>query len=147
MAVTIRKAEPEDIDAVYGLICELEQRAGNPSDFSAFTAVYHKNIVDRSILYLVAMDGGSPVGFGSLHIQLLLHHVAPVAEVQELVVKAGYRGSGVGHALIDALEGEAKARGCVLLEVCCNQKREASNAFYGRVGFLKSHYKHTKALQ
>lgn len=140
----LRRADENDLNAVYELICELERGGDEKIGLSAFTPVYIRNIKDETVVYLVAGDNGKTVGFGSMHVQQLLHHCGPIAEVQELVVADGCRGKGIGVMLLDALEAEARRRGCLQIELCCNQKRIASNEFYGRRGFLKSHFKHTK---
>lgn len=140
----LRRAAESDLDIVYALVCELERGGDENMNLSAFAPVYLRNAGDENVVYLVAEDEGKTVGFGSMHVQSLLHHCGFVAEVQELVVAEGCRGRGVGMLLLNELEAEARRRGCRQIELCCNMKRMESNEFYGRRGFLKSHFKHTK---
>ena len=139
----LRKAESHDLDAVYALICELEQGGDEHFTFEAFAPVYLRNAADDNVVYLIAEEDGKSIAFGSMHVQWLLHHAGPVAEVQELVVSEACRGKGVGVLLLDEMQAEARRRNCLQIELCCNRKREASNEFYGRRGFIKSHFKHT----
>lgn len=141
---TLRRAGEGDLQRVYELICELESSGDERMELSAFTPVFLRNINDSNVTYLLAEENSAAIGFGSMHVQWLLHHGGPVAEVQELVVTAGYQSRGIGVQLLEALEAEAARRGCLQVELCCNQKRVASNEFYGRRGYLKSHFKHTK---
>lgn len=136
----ITKAKPEDAEAVYHLICALEKTSPPQGEF---VRVYQKNLLNPEILYLVCKFQGRVIAFGSLHMQLLLHHCGAVAEIQELVVQPNLRGEGVGAALFSALKAEARQRNCVLLEVCCNRGRERAHRFYEKCGMERSHYKFT----
>jgi GNAT superfamily N-acetyltransferase len=42
---------------------------------------------------------------------------------------------GVGSALIEAVESEARRHQCFRLEVTCRPERKEAHAFYGRLGF------------
>ena len=42
---------------------------------------------------------------------------------------------GVGHALVEHVEEQARARGCVQLDVSSRDRREDAHAFYRRLGF------------
>jgi (aminoalkyl)phosphonate N-acetyltransferase len=139
----LRKATGTDLPAVFALICELERGGSEKMELSAFAPVFQRNIHDENIVYMVAEDEGKIIGFSSMHVQMLLHHCGAVAEVQELVVAQGCRGRGAGVLLLSELEAEARRRGCLQIELCCNKNRIASNEFYGRRGFLNSHNKHT----
>jgi len=70
-------------------------------------------------------DGGRLVGFGALHVIW-----ADLGEIRTLAVRDDWRGRGVGHALLEALEQDARDYGltrlfCLTFEV----------DFFGRHGF------------
>lgn len=140
----IRRASIENLEEVYNLLCELEDKK---LPFMDFNTIYSHNLSDPAVYYFVAEQGGEVIGFASLHIQHLLHHCSAVAEVQELVVKSGQRSGGIGSALFQILKDTAAGQGCGLLEVCCNQRRERSHRFYTRCGMSNSHYKFTYELK
>jgi PhnO protein len=142
----LRRALPQDEQAVYELICELEQDV-DAMDRTAFALVYAHNAERYGVCYLLAWADDVPVGFGSAHVQQLLHHAGAVAEVQELIASQAARGTGVGRALLRALESWAARQGCAQIEVCCRTSREHSNEFYARQGYRASHYKHVKELE
>ncbi len=53
--------------------------------------------------YTIARDNGEIIGFAALHI-----YSPEIAEVRSLIIKEEYRGKGVGKALVEKLEEEAK---------------------------------------
>lgn len=138
--MNIRKAEKNDLDSVFSLICELEE---DQIDKSNFCTIYLNNLSDNSIHYVVAEESGKVVGFISVHIQQLLHHAGSIAEVQELIVTKQLQGSGVGHVLFEEAKNIAADNGCINIEVCCNRTREKSHAFYEKLGMKRSHFKFT----
>jgi len=139
----IRKASAEDMEAVYGLLCELEEA---PVPFGDFREIYLSNLGVPSVFYFVCENEDAVIAFASLHIQRLLHHCARVAEIQEIIVKSEYQGSGIGRGLFQALEAMARQAGCALLEVCCNRMRKRAHGFYERCGMTGTHYKFTVKL-
>ncbi|OJX65651.1 MAG: N-acetylglutamate synthase [Micrococcales bacterium 73-13] len=77
--------------------------------------------------FRVAVDAeGRVVGFGALHVIW-----SDLGEIRTLAVADEWRGHGVGHALLEALEEDARGYGlsrlfCLTFEV----------AFFGRHGFV-----------
>ncbi|MBS6511549.1 MAG: hypothetical protein KH334_07655, partial [Clostridiales bacterium] len=66
-----------DMQAVYRLICQLEEQTLCPADFER---IYLQNLQNPAICYLLCKDGGEVLGFCSLHMQSLLHHAGKIAE-------------------------------------------------------------------
>lgn len=128
---------------VYNLLCELEQ-----ANFKKeiFDNIYNQNLTNPNIHYILAVDEGNVVGFGSLHIQYLLHHVSKVGEIQELIVNTEYQRQGYGQGIFNKLQEIAVMNKCTLLEVCCNQKRTKSHTFYLKKKMKNSHFKFTYPL-
>ena len=137
-AVTIIPAAPEHGQAVYELLCELE---GKDLDRGGFFWAYEANLWDENILCFLALCGEQPVGFASLHVQRLLHHLAAVGEIQEIIVAREFRGRGIGQALFQKAREAAVERSCVQLEVCCRRTRTQSHAFYEKMGMENTHFK------
>lgn len=139
----IRKANLNDIEKIYNILCELENKE---LPVNKFKDVFTENFKNPSVSYFVCENNDSIIAFSSLHIQYLLHHCSKVAEIQELIVKGEYKGNGIGKKLFDEMVKTAQENNCPLLEVCCNQKRIHSHGFYEHCGMLKSHYKFTYML-
>ncbi len=70
-------------------------------------------------------DSGSLIGFGALHVIW-----SDLGEVRTLAVADDWRGRGVGHALLEALEDDAREYGLTRL-FCLTFEVE----FFGRHGF------------
>lgn len=138
MDLTIRPAVEKDVDAIYGLICELEEKQF-PKD--AFSVLYKNNLAVNTIAYLVAVLGEKVVGFGSIYVNTLLHHCGRVAEIQELIVSATARKKNIGRALLTSLIEWAKLQDVVQVEVTSNIKRTDALAFYQANGFTHTHQK------
>ena len=141
--VKIRPADRSDIGIVRRLIEELEEQ---PYPAHAFRQVYFQNLRNEHIYYWLAEIRGQSIGFLSLHIQYLLHHLGPVAEIQELVVTNPCRGSGAGSLLLATARQTARALGCRNLEVTCNQNRAAAHRFYEKNGLQATHLKFVERL-
>ena len=136
--IYILPAAPEHVQAVYGLMCELEE---TELDKQGFASIFGENLNNRDVHYFVASREGQVAGFSSLHVQRLLHHSAPVGEIQEIIVHTACRGQGIGQALFDRMKEAALNAGCVQLEVCCRKERKRSRGFYQKMGMNLSHDK------
>ncbi len=136
----VRNATIDDVDAIYKQICSLSEKSLDPVIFEHY---YAKNLRSNDNIYLVAESAGSVIGFLSCHGQLLLHHTAPVYEIQELFVEPSYRSAGVGKQLMDALIARLSQREYDSLELTSSIKRVDAHRFYLRYGFAQSHLKFT----
>ena len=139
----IRAAAAADRDAVYALICEMEQKT---LDSDAFSAIFAHQLQSGGYLHLIFEQEGAAAGFLSLRMERQLHHAAAVAEVLELVVAPAHRGRGLGSALLSRACREAAARGCVQLEVACNRLRQDAHRFYRREGLRPFHLRFSRSL-
>jgi len=134
----IRTATDKDEEIIYNMICHLENKILSRESFNF---VFHHNLAQQHICYLIADFDQEPVGMGSCHVQPLLHHVCMVAEIQEMFVKEEYRSKEIGKALVEALVFFAKSKSALQIEVTSNNVRENAHRFYQKEGFKKSHVK------
>ncbi|GLU51988.1 GNAT family N-acetyltransferase [Dyadobacter frigoris] len=134
----IRVATEKDEETVYNMICDLEDKE---FDRESFNNVFHTNLAQDRIQYVIAELGGEPVGMGSCHTQFLLHHACVVAEIQEMYVSPQYRSKEIGKALVEKLIDFAKSKNALQIEVTSNNVRESAHRFYEKEGFKKSHVK------
>jgi putative acetyltransferase len=81
--------------------------------------------------FLVARADGAPVGCGA--VRLLEDHDA---ELKRMYVVPEARGRGVGRALLDALESEARVLGARRLVLETGVRQTAALALYRRAGFV-----------
>lgn len=111
--------------------------AGLPSWFGIpeATAHYVRAAAEKES-YLAVIDGGT-VG-----VALVDRHFPETAEIHLIAVAPQHHGTGVGSALVAALEGDARADGARLLEVktvgasFVDEGYAATRAFYAARGFL-----------
>ncbi|GAB3998039.1 aminoalkylphosphonate N-acetyltransferase [Spirosoma daeguense] len=141
--LSIRKATLADAPVIYDFLCTLEEIT---LDVIAFNQVFSQNLANPAIHYLVAEQENNVLGFVSCHIQVLLHHVGKVGEIQELFVRPDVRNQRIGHQLIEALTTLAKQENLVNLEVTTNQKRVDTVRFYERESFKQTHFKLVKPI-
>lgn len=127
----------KDVDAVYAFVNDLESTV---FDKQRFLEIYAMNLKNNDNIYLVAVDE-EPVGYISCHVQLLLHHGGPIAEIQELYVAESERGKGIGRLLVDALKTEIKKRGIPQIEVTSRLHRTRAHQFYEKENFEWTHKK------
>lgn len=137
-ALHIRLATLYDEETVYHMICDLENKTLKREDFNY---VFHRNLANDHICYLMAELHGEAIGMGSCHVQPLLHHVGMVAEIQEMYVSPEHRSKNIGKALITQLVVFAKSKSAGQIEVTSNRVRENAHRFYEKEGFKKSHVK------
>lgn len=133
--IELKPVESEDLETIYGFICELEEVS---FDLDIFKEIFLKNIDNQNIIYLKAIFQSQISGFISCHLQYLLHHCALIGEIQEMYVSPAFRSQGVGKKLLDETIEICKKRGVSQLEVTSNKKREAAHQFY-----LSNSFKHT----
>ena len=143
MNISIRKATSDDLESIYILICELEEKH---LDGELFEITFLKNINDPDIHYLVAVLNNRIVGFLSLHVQHILHHSKPTCELQELNIKSELRGSGIGAMLMKEAERIAYELHLEEIELTTKIHRDRAQAFYKKLGYIHTHNKFVKKL-
>jgi GNAT superfamily N-acetyltransferase len=141
VAVGIRDAAPDDAAAIAALLGQL----GYPTDIAAVTARLERlRIVGDRVV--VADVDGTVAGLAHLQVSPAIEHERPVAKLAALVVDESRRGQGVGRDLVDAVEAEARTRGCVLLYLTTAARRADAHEFYRRVGLEETGKRFAKTL-
>jgi len=137
----IREARTEDASAVAGLLGQLGYSVAVP----ALTARLERLRAAGDRLF-VAETAGRVVGLANLHVSPSLEYDAPAAKLGALVVDHESRGQGIGRALVEAVEAEARARGCVVLFLTTAERRAGAHAFYERLGLEQTGRRYGKRL-
>ena len=138
MNLSIRKASEKDTDAIYALICELENTKYSKS---LFNELLKQNVNDIRVGYFVAQVDEQTVGFGSVYLNKLLHHCGTVAEIQELIISEVYRDKKIGSNLLSEMIKWSEQHKALQVEVCCNNSRNKAQSFYESNGFVQTHQK------
>ncbi|MEZ0484835.1 GNAT family N-acetyltransferase [Fibrella aquatica] len=136
--INLRPARQSDLAFFYDCLCDLEETILN---YAAFESIFLDHLNNPAIRYVVALADNVPVGFVDCHVQQLLHHAGPVAEIQEMYVVPDWRSKGIGQLLIEHVTALARDEGWLSLEVTSNQRRIRTHQFYERMGFMNTHVK------
>jgi len=141
MDLTIRDARADDGAAIAFLLGQLgyETEATAVAPRLELLAIVGDRVV-------VAVTEDEVVGLAHLHASPTIEYERPAAKIGALVVDEAHRGEGIGRALVEAMEAEARARRCVLLFLTTAVRREDAHAFYRRVGLEETGSRFTKTL-
>lgn len=142
--ILIRPARRDDVAAIIAMLADdhlgrarerLEQPLPEPY-YDAFARLSG----DPNIRLVVAEEGGRLVGCLQLCILPgLSSQGASRALIEDVRVASDRRSRGIGERLVQWAIGEARARGCKLVELLTHHTRLDAQRFYERLGFAKSH--------
>lgn len=141
MDPTIRDAAPGDAGAVALLLTQL----GYPSEPDAVEARLDRLRVVGDRVFVAAL-GGNVVGLAHLQVSPALERDRPAGKLGALVVDEAHRGHGIGRALVEAVEAEARLRGCELLFLTTSGRRDHAHTFYEGVGLEHTGRRYSRAL-
>jgi GNAT superfamily N-acetyltransferase len=146
----IRHAREVDLVALNVLYRELhgDDYDSYAPSLRAFRIAWRGLARNRDHHLLVAERGGVIVG--TVHLLLfrhLGHGLKPVAIVENVVVASAMRSQSVGERMMEAAGAIAKAAGCYKLSLTTNVKRPRAHRFYERMGWRRSHFGYTLALE
>jgi GNAT superfamily N-acetyltransferase len=128
----IREARIADVESVLPLVEEFVTSFAVDRD--AFRTSFQKLIVDDSALVLVVETGGSLVGYCLGFVHGTFYANGPVAWLEEIMVQAEHRRSGLGGRLMEAFETWSKQKGAILSAL---STRRAAR-FYEAIGYEES---------
>jgi GNAT superfamily N-acetyltransferase len=140
-AATVREVRDRDRAAILGLLAEL----GYPSDAETLDRRLGRVGREPSIRMIVAEQDGRIVAFASLHVLYLIER-PPLGRLSAIVVTQPARRGGVGRALIERLEREARTMGCDRTEVTSGEGRAEAHAFYRELGYEETSKRFIKSL-
>jgi len=141
MDPTIRDAAAADAAAIAGLLSQL----GYPSDADAVEERLDRLGIVGDRVFVAEMDD-EVVGLAHLQVTPAIERDRPAGKLGALVVDEARRGYGVGRALVEAVEREARLRGCELVFVTTSERRGDAHAFYERVGFEQTGRRYGRKL-
>ncbi|MBT2206920.1 GNAT family N-acetyltransferase [Actinomadura sp. NEAU-AAG7] len=89
---------------------------------------------------LVLDDGGAAVGCLQVtYIPGLGRHGQERAHVEAVRIRADRRGAGLGRLLLRHTIDRARSRGCTLMQLTSDRRRDDAHRFYDSLGFVRSH--------
>lgn len=138
----IVKADLEDMEDIYNLMCILENKE---LDKEHFVQTYQQNIQDEDVIYLVYKEDRI-LGFISFVVHHYLHHDRDMGEIVELVVLPECRGKRIGQQLLQEIEKKAIDLHLEQIELSTSTYRKQAHHFYEQNGYEMLHYNYTKNL-
>ncbi|HYZ19198.1 MAG TPA: GNAT family N-acetyltransferase [Gaiellaceae bacterium] len=142
MSVRLREARPEDATAVAALLDDLGYPSGTEQAAERLMRIER----DPTTVLVVAEVDGEVAGLAALHVQNLVERDDPGCTLAALVVAERYRRRGVGARLTEAIEAEARSRGCESLALNTAHRREDAHAFYEALGYEHTGRRYRKNL-
>ena len=138
----IRDARAQDSPSLARLLDQL----GYPSSAEDVERRLRR-LADAGDSVLVAEENGAVVGLAGLHVSRSLEHDSDAGKVSAIVVDEAHRRRGIGQALLEAVEREARARGCGLLFLTTAERRKDAHEFYRRIGLEETGRRFAKWLE
>ena len=133
---------PDDAERIAELLGQL----GYPTEVPVVRGRLERLAASGADETWLAERDGQIVGLIGLHVSDSLEHDGPVGKISEIVVDEGHRGKGIGAALMERAEREARRRGCVLLFLTTAERRQEAHRFYRRLGFEETGRRFAKSL-
>jgi ribosomal protein S18 acetylase RimI-like enzyme len=145
ISTSIRRARRGDVDAIVRMLADDPLGSGREcladplpaSYFEAFEALDR----DPNIQLVVAEDGeGAVVGCLQLCVLPgLSSQGASRGLIEDVRVAKHCRSRGIGEQMVQWALAQARANGCILLELLTHHTRVDAQRFYERLGFQRSH--------
>ncbi len=144
-AVTLRRAVADDVPALVALLADDQlgrgrERADDPGALTDYRRAFAAIDADPAQLLLVAALGPRPVGTLQMTvIPGLARRAALRAQREAVRVAPDLRSAGLGAAMVGWAVDEARRRGCALVQLTTDKRRDDAHRFYARLGFTASH--------
>jgi GNAT superfamily N-acetyltransferase len=133
-------ATREDLPQLVALLGVLfSQEAEFVPDDAKQTRALEKILSDESVGRIhVAREGGKVVAMASLLYSISTAEGGLAASFEDLVVLPGYRGKGIGAALLQHVIAEARKQGVLRLTLLTDRQNKRAQALYRKLGFAES---------
>jgi GNAT superfamily N-acetyltransferase len=140
VSVELGVATREELPQLVALLGVLfSQEAEFVPDDAKQTRALEKILSDESVGRIhVARDGGKVVAMASLIYGISTAEGGLAASFEDLVVLPGYRGKGIGAALLEHVVAEARKQGVLRLTLLTDKQNKRAQALYRKLGFVES---------
>jgi GNAT superfamily N-acetyltransferase len=140
VSIELGAATREDLPELVALLGVLfSQEAELVPDDAKQTRALEKILSDESVGRIhVARDAGKVVGMASLVYGISTAEGGLAASFEDFIVLPGYRGKGIGAALLQHVIGEAKKQGVLRLTLLTDKQNKRAQALYRKLGFAES---------
>lgn len=147
--LTIERALKTDVEAIVAMLADdpLGAQRETPGDLSRYLEAFEIIDADPHQYLAVARRGGRVIGTLQLTVVPgMSRQGATRAQIEGVRVHTDERGTGLGTELLVWAEQEARERGCVILQLTSDVKRQDAHRFYQHLGYEASHVGFKKRL-
>jgi GNAT superfamily N-acetyltransferase len=131
MSVQLRPIRRTDASLLAGLLGEL----GYPTTEAAVHERLDYWLDDPASWLIGAADGDDLIGVAALGVLPALEVTGKLGRLVALVVDERYRGKGIGQSLVRAAEEQARAAGCIKMEITSSRYRNRTHKIYQQLGY------------
>ena len=143
--MVLRRAVAADVPAIVSLLAADQLGATRdgvttPDDLASYQRAFRDIDRDPAHVLVVAQSGPDVVATLQLSfIPGLARRGALRAQIEAVRVAGACRGGGLGAAMMAWAIGEARRRGCAMVQLTSDKSRTSAHRFYERLGFVASH--------
>jgi ribosomal protein S18 acetylase RimI-like enzyme len=144
-SITIRYARRDDVGVIVAMLADdplgsARERLEDPLPASYFRAFEALERASHIQLVVAEDEDGAVIGCLQLCILPgLSSQGASRGLIEDVRVATHCRSRGVGEKIVQWAVAEARAKGCVLVELLTHSTRVDAQRFYARLGFQPSH--------
>jgi GNAT superfamily N-acetyltransferase len=109
------------------------------ADLPAIIALLADDILGKAREFATVDDAYEKACMQITYIPGLGRHGAQRSHVEAVRVHAARRGQGVGQQMMAWAIEQARARGCLMMQLTSDKARADAHRFYSRLGFVASH--------
>ena len=144
MAAEIRDCREEDFEQVLELLEQLWPETN--LDGTRLQEVFNDSLEVGTEASFCAVEDDKLIGFCTMNKKHSLLFAGLAAYVDILIVREGYRKTGVGASLLETAAAAAADRGCVAMELDSGFQRTGAHEFYKTQGFKQLGFLFGKTL-
>ena len=140
-----RRAQRADLEAIVAMFADdelgrLREDASLPLN-KRYTAAFESIDGDDNQYLLVAEQGSDLIGFLQITFIPTLSRLGSTrAQVESVRVTSKLRGMGIGTRMMEETIRICRARGCYLIQLTTDIKRQKTRQFYEALGFETTHH-------
>lgn len=140
-----RRAQRADLEAIVAMFADdelgrLREDASLPLN-QKYTTAFENIDGDDNQYLLVAEQGGELIGFLQITFIPTLSRLGSTrAQVESVRVTSKLRGKGIGTRMMEETIRICRARGCYLIQLTTDIKRQKTRQFYEALGFETTHH-------
>lgn len=140
-----RRAQRADLEAIVAMFADdelgrLREDASLPLN-QKYTTAFENIDGDDNQYLLVAEQGGELIGFLQITFIPTLSRLGSTrAQVESVRVTSKLRGKGIGTRMMEESIRICRARGCYLIQLTTDIKRQKTRQFYEALGFETTHH-------